>query len=78
MDCAICLLEITDNKNILNCNHVFHEDCIEKWYKISHHCPLCRNSKFDITLKEYEKHYWGQDKKIQSMIKENNKNIFKI
>jgi len=37
------------NKNILNkpfmitpCNHVFHSECLEEWFKMKKKCPYCR------------------------------------
>lgn len=37
------------SKNILNkpfmitpCNHIFHSDCLEEWFKIKKECPNCR------------------------------------
>lgn len=46
--CSICLIPIeseTDNKvQKLICKHIFHFDCIRKWYQKSIDCPMCRNS----------------------------------
>ena len=57
MSCCICLEELYDkskknkNKNttIMQCNHVFHTECLKKWFKndknydsYSGTCPLCR------------------------------------
>jgi len=45
--CAICLEEYTDtNKKIciLPCNHTFHKQCIEEWWKKEHTCPFCRRN----------------------------------
>lgn len=43
-DCVICLEEIPNNMRIydLDCKHVFHIKCIEKWKEYSLSCPLCR------------------------------------
>jgi RING-H2 zinc finger protein RHA1 len=50
--CAICLnkLKMEDEvRELMNCDHVFHKECIEKWlehgYENENHnqtCPLCR------------------------------------
>ena len=79
MECSICFDEIkgTDKKKI-NCNHVFHEECIDKWFKRSHQCPLCRKSKFDISLKEYEKNYWERVRKADELIKSGSRNLFRV
>jgi hypothetical protein len=42
LDCSICLMKI-DYDNIiitLDCNHIFHSNCLKKWGKNS--CPYCR------------------------------------
>lgn len=45
MECSICFAEYTDNTKIgqLNCNHVFHKQCILKWLDTASTCPLCRS-----------------------------------
>ena len=44
--CCICLDEIkkVDKISRLNCKHIFHHKCINKWYQISEDasCPVCR------------------------------------
>jgi hypothetical protein len=79
MDCSICFDEIKEeDKKKINCNHVFHEECINKWFKRSHKCPLCRKSKFYISLKEYEKNYWERVRKTDELIKSGNRNLFRV
>lgn len=43
-ECPICLQ--TNNYKIIttNCNHIFHEECLSKWIKISKTCPICRKN----------------------------------
>ncbi|MBA0874263.1 hypothetical protein Goshw_014259 [Gossypium schwendimanii] len=43
-DCMICLevLEVGFDASRMPCSHAFHGDCIEKWLKQSHYCPICR------------------------------------
>lgn len=42
-ECVICLEELTEEVSVLMpCSHSFHGDCIEKWLKTSHYCPICR------------------------------------
>ncbi len=41
MVCSICLEEC--NKPFMtSCNHTFHVECIEEWYKKDNTCPICR------------------------------------
>ena len=47
MVCAICCenLEEFDKVVKLNCNHIYHQDCINKWVKeknLDPSCPMCR------------------------------------
>ena len=43
--CAICLnfLERGHLAGFLKCNHLFHQNCIEKWLIIREVCPLCKS-----------------------------------
>ena len=44
--CNICLCDFDPNDIVLKvskCNHVFHNDCIKKWFlEESNKCPVCR------------------------------------
>jgi len=45
-DCIICLNKIDFSKDdfiILSCNHYYHQNCIESWfkYKKDNRCPIC-------------------------------------
>ncbi|XP_038895796.1 RING-H2 finger protein ATL40-like [Benincasa hispida] len=44
-ECVICLCQIEKEekcRRMNTCNHVFHKDCIDQWFMVEHHCPLCR------------------------------------
>jgi len=44
--CSICGesdLKIDDLK-VLQCNHIWHRDCINIWFTKNYSCPLCRNT----------------------------------
>lgn len=42
--CPICLDIMTPGSQgiVLNCNHVFHEECLNRWRRNSNTCPVCR------------------------------------
>lgn len=41
--CSICLDDLDDKELYeLNCNHIFHRECIQRWLMTSTICPLCR------------------------------------
>ncbi|OZJ06909.1 hypothetical protein BZG36_00086 [Bifiguratus adelaidae] len=43
--CQVCLTEYEDGEDVrlLNCKHVFHKECIDKWLtEGSNRCPICR------------------------------------
>lgn len=42
--CTICLDEFSKRYKVtcMPCSHIFHGNCITKWLKTSHYCPVCR------------------------------------
>ncbi|KAF5178537.1 Ring-h2 finger protein atl57 [Thalictrum thalictroides] len=45
-DCVVCLCEFEERetvKMIPHCRHVFHPECIDKWFSSHDSCPLCRS-----------------------------------
>ncbi|KAB2010467.1 hypothetical protein ES319_D10G240000v1 [Gossypium barbadense] len=46
-ECVICLEEFKDGDScrvLTNCNHLYHQLCIDGWLVKDSHCPLCRGS----------------------------------
>ncbi|KAJ8753293.1 hypothetical protein K2173_019692 [Erythroxylum novogranatense] len=43
-NCSVCLEDVEAGTQAIRmpCSHVYHEDCIVKWLRTSHFCPLCR------------------------------------
>lgn len=49
LDCSICLksFEETPSENLMqipNCEHVFHESCLRRWFLQAQICPMCRGT----------------------------------
>ena len=44
--CSVCLDEFKDEDVLvkLNCEHIFHKDCLEPWLNNNRNCPLCRQN----------------------------------
>ena len=43
--CSVCLEEFKEDDILkkLNCEHIFHKDCLEPWLNNNNrNCPLCR------------------------------------
>lgn len=41
--CPICFDEISiKHLHSTTCKHVYHRDCITKWFETSDECPVCR------------------------------------
>ncbi|KAL2233568.1 E3 ubiquitin-protein ligase RNF126-like [Sesamum indicum] len=42
--CSICLEDLVCGGEgvLMPCSHIFHGDCIKKWLRTSHYCPICR------------------------------------
>ena len=43
-ECCICLNDIDKNSSIivLSCNHIYHKNCITRWFNKNKTCPICR------------------------------------
>lgn len=44
-DCAVCLSELADGEKVRelpNCGHSFHVECVDAWLRSRTTCPLCR------------------------------------
>ncbi|CAM0880382.1 unnamed protein product [Alopecurus aequalis] len=44
-DCAVCLSELADGdkvRELPNCGHAFHVECVDAWLRSRTTCPLCR------------------------------------
>lgn len=50
--CPICLEEFNEDESVIElpCKHVFHKECIKKWFENNHSCPTCRK-KIDLNSK---------------------------
>ncbi|KAG8085713.1 hypothetical protein GUJ93_ZPchr0010g10390 [Zizania palustris] len=47
--CAICLAEFSSGEQVRvlpNCNHGFHQRCIDRWLRVHPTCPTCRQPPF--------------------------------
>ena len=43
-ECTICLLQYTEEtKKATECQHIFHQECIDRWLQENNSCPLCRH-----------------------------------
>lgn len=52
-NCTICCTQFENNDSVilLNCNHIFHKECINEWIHYKAECPLCKTS-VNVTQKE--------------------------
>ena len=50
-DCPICNEEFNETDSTTTpCKHIFHEQCLTKWIKISNTCPMCRKNLEESSL----------------------------
>lgn len=54
-ECSICIDKFSKSSDViqLECNHIFHEECIKQWLKTSKTCPVCRK-RVNITISDQE------------------------
>jgi hypothetical protein len=44
IDCSICLDADTSTVGAkLECGHIFHKSCVDKWFGLNNCCPYCKN-----------------------------------
>ncbi|KAA3481653.1 putative phosphoribomutase isoform X1 [Gossypium australe] len=56
-ECVICLEEFKDGVScrvLTNCNHLYHQLCIDEWLVKNSHCPLCRGGKHHRCKRGYK------------------------
>ena len=48
--CVICLEDFknTDNITILQCNHIYHYNCVSGWFVRKLNCPMCRTNIIEV------------------------------
>ena len=46
-ECSVCYTSICLGKQ-LPCGHIFHQECVERWFQVRTTCPFC-NSQVPIT-----------------------------
>ncbi len=48
-DCVICFDDLDEQYKVKmkNCDHVYHNGCINKWLNIKQTCPCCRISIYE-------------------------------
>ena len=57
-ECSICLSSELNNSIKLNCNHIFHANCVTTWFDSGNFsCPVCRQEVSTEILKLYNINY---------------------
>ena len=53
--CPICLQKLSEKDTYkIDCNHVFHTDCIMKWFRVSNgSCPCCADNPNIVNMQQY-------------------------
>ena len=77
-ECNICMTNEVKRLLLLNCNHLFHSDCIDKWLKQSNTCPYCKVEfsdfnnieKFKSECEKLESECMSKRKERRSLIEE--------
>ena len=44
--CSVCLEEMKKGEEVCElkrCGHVFHNECVNEWFKTKNSCPVCRD-----------------------------------
>lgn len=49
--CPVCFEDVQFNtRHKTSCGHVFHSECIRKWFESSDECPICRTEQLEDPL----------------------------
>ena len=54
-NCSICSLPIVENniiRKIINCNHYFHQNCVDIWFSTNSTCPICRTNLLEDNIEQ--------------------------
>lgn len=56
VQCSICLNSITSGQDVtsLTCEHTFHSQCIQRWFRRNATCPVCRTEQPRIRTEQTE------------------------
>jgi len=49
--CPICYQSMESDVRIMHCSHLFHENCLKKWFYIQDKCPMCYAEFTPTTIK---------------------------
>ena len=72
--CSICLENFNINNKCIKipeCQHIFHKDCIYKWFDKNKTCPICRID-IDKSIDRYNKLNNLKNREIINILKNNN------
>lgn len=65
-DCPICLEKVNMKQGrILHCNHVFHVQCLTRWFQTKYTCPMCRT-----VIPEERSKYLSSDDFVSRLLNE--------
>lgn len=42
--CSICLLTLGGEVRVTPCQHAYHRECIDEWFRSKPDCPICRRT----------------------------------
>ena len=76
--CTICMCDLENTEYIYNlkCHHVFHLDCLERWYSRRNTCPVCKQPiDFIVTI---EDHYTFNRDIYEQSLREANARSFAV